>query len=201
MNCIMTLELLEKLSNRKRTMRWPVDDEYVKEALRSKPYAFWPMDEMWGPAARDISANKHAAAYEPGVAFFLPGRTSADTDYPERGPRRAALFAGGGRMVADVPSSKDYSVELWLWNGIAEHVRELTGYVFGTADAKAPDVAGDQLYLDTVKEDKAGGVCPRLFKWSRCEVFRQNTTEAKDVVSRGPREAGRQGLCLSKRPS
>lgn len=126
------LAMLERLSGKRRgTSHEPVL-KTARTALRSKPLAFWPLDDIEGTRARDASPRANAAAYEGPVALYLEGHAPAG---------RAAHFAGG-RMRADLAFTGDrYTVELWFWNGMPAGARPMTGYLFSRGD-------GDRLALD-----------------------------------------------------
>lgn len=101
----------------------------AESILASGPIAYWRMDEMAGPRARDVSGNDRDGIYEPGVVFFLDG---PDPDSFTRGGEvnRAAHFAGG-RMrarVGDLP--REYSVSMWIWNGMPTDGRGVTGWFY-----------------------------------------------------------------------
>jgi hypothetical protein len=126
------LVLLEKLSGKRCRSAYETLSTSAKAALRSKPLAFWPMDDMEGTRVRDASPRANPASYEGGVALYLEGYALAS---------RAAHFAGG-RMRADLPlTGERYSVEFWFWNGMPAGARPMTGYLFSRGD-------GDRLALD-----------------------------------------------------
>ncbi|MCE5306041.1 MAG: LamG domain-containing protein, partial [Acidobacteriales bacterium] len=127
------LVILERLKGtRRRTAHEPLL-ETAKAVLRSKPLAYWPMDDMEGTRLRDASPNKYAAETEGGVALYLDGHA----------PGGRAIHFAGGRMRADLPLSGDrYTVEFWFWNGMPSGARPVTGYVFSRGE-------GDRLALDS----------------------------------------------------
>jgi hypothetical protein len=97
--------------------------------LALKPVAYWRMDEFDASPASDHSGHQRAAAYEPGVVFFLDGPAS-DKFCRDDETNRAAHFAGG-RMRASLPNIGDeYSVSLWFWNGMPDDARGTTGWIF-----------------------------------------------------------------------
>jgi len=137
------LGLLEEVAGRPR--RAPTDETgpYARAVLDAKPAAYWRFEEMVIPTARDAT-GKHDATFEDGVALYLPGADGRLGHQPPQppatnafsGPRinRAAHFAGG-RVRANVPLGDNYSVELWLWNGLPADARAVAGYVF----SRGPD--------------------------------------------------------------
>ena len=117
------LGLLEEVAGKPRR---PLVDEptpYSRAVLDAKPLAYWRLDEMNIPTARD-AMGKHDAKFENGVALYLDGFAKG----------RAAHFAGG-RVRADVPLGENYTVSLWLWNGLPPATRAVTGYAF----SRGPD--------------------------------------------------------------
>lgn len=151
----MLLELLEEVAERPRVDRKIPDDAYVQAVLDHAPIAFWPMDDISGWTARDASKNQHAGRYEPGVAFYLPGRAPCDLDYAEQTPRRAVHFAEG-RMIADTPAlPPNWSLALWLWNGLPIDARGVTGTIFALGGQEVDSPLGDRLWLAGAAE---GGV-------------------------------------------
>ncbi len=136
-----TLELLEEVAARPR--RRPADEHgpYARAVLDSKPLAYWRLEEMVIPTARD-AMGKYDATFEDGVALFLPGADGRIGHQPPQPPmrnafsgsqiNRAAHFAGG-RLRASLPLGENYSVELWLWNGLPVDARAVGGYVYSRA--------------------------------------------------------------------
>jgi hypothetical protein len=134
------LSLLEEVAGKPRR---PIVEEpgpYARTVLEATPLAYWRLNEIVVPIARDATGEGRDAVYEDGVALYLPGVGSGTGRLPE--PRlvpsnfsgkqinRAAHFAGG-RVRASLPTlGRTYSVELWLWNGLPSDARAVTGYVF-----------------------------------------------------------------------
>ncbi len=142
------LGLLEEVAGKPRR---PLVDEptpYSRAVLEAKPLAYWRLDEMNIPTARDV-LGKHDAKFENGVALYLDGVPVAAAPPPPDSaaeapqkhvatrasqPHRAAHFAGG-RVRANVPLGENYTVSLWLWNGLPPNARAVTGYAF----SRGPD--------------------------------------------------------------
>ncbi|MFT5469122.1 MAG: hypothetical protein ACI8UO_004237 [Verrucomicrobiales bacterium] len=126
------LTLFENLSAEKRVDRKIPLDAYAKAVLKSKPYGFWRLDEMSGAHAIDNSGNGHAADFEPGVVFHLPGRNLEPLEHIEATVNRGVHLARGGRIRP--PSHKipnNSTVEFWFWNGIPNGEREVLGHLLG----------------------------------------------------------------------
>jgi hypothetical protein len=138
------LSLLEQVSDVHRTLREPPADAYVQAVAQAQPCAFWRLDEFAGATARDATGQGHDGTYEPGVAFYLPGRAVAALDFAEQTANRAAHFAGG-RLLSNIEGLGDrYSVELWFWNGMPADARAVTGHLLALGSATE---TADQLSL------------------------------------------------------
>ncbi len=180
------ISLLEKLAGRSRRNHQVYPGAYAKAVLASQPEAYWRLEEMSVPTVRD-EVGKHDATFEDGVAIYLPGVDArlghqppelVDSNaFSDGNINRAAHFAGG-RVRAQVPLGENYSVELWLWNGLPADARAVAGYAFsrGTdGDAKA---RGEHLGIGgTYRSDLTGKLI--LFNGNeRDEVLVGRTTLA-----------------------
>jgi sugar phosphate isomerase/epimerase len=149
------LSLLEQVADRPRRGLPRELGPYNQMILAARPTAYWRLDEMDGATASDISGQAHHASVEPGVAWFLPGVGSGHGRWPrpELTPssygggniNRAAHFAGGRLRAPLPPLGERYSVELWLWNGLAPEVRPITGFLLSRGKDGAPLAGGEQL--------------------------------------------------------
>lgn len=149
------LGLLETVADRPRRAPLEPAGPYVEAVLASQPMAYYRLDELQGPHAKD-AADGHVAFYEPGVAFYLPGPQSPGFA-GEGGINRAAHFAGG-RIAAGLGSLEaTYSVELWLWNGMPSDARPVTGYFLSRGPDGDPDAAGDHLGIGGTHVEEARG--------------------------------------------
>jgi hypothetical protein len=84
-----------------------------------QPAAHWRLNEFNGPLAADASPHGRAAAYLGGVAYSLGGPQS-DRFCAAGEINRAPHFVEG-RLAAQMPGLKqDYSIALWLWNGLPQ---------------------------------------------------------------------------------
>jgi hypothetical protein len=144
------LSLLEEVSGRPRRIVPESHGPYARAVLRSRPVAYWRLDEMVVPAARDASGRGNHGTYEDGIALYLPGVGSGDGVSPN--PRltpskfsggqvnRAAHFCGGRLRAAPKGVGNRYAVELWFWNGLPVDARGVTGHLVSAAN-------GDRLGL------------------------------------------------------
>lgn len=129
------LKLLEAASGKPRRPAPERPSAYADAVLKSKPVAFWRLDEMAGRSALDSSGNGHHADFEPGVAYYLPGveRPGMGSD---RLISRAAHFAGGRLVARPEGIGGFYSVEFWFWNGLPNDARPITGHLLGIDTGK-----------------------------------------------------------------
>ena len=145
------LTLLEQVSGRPRTLRQPPADDYVAAVLQARPAAFWRLDELAGPVARDASGNDCHAEYESGVAFYLPGRSPHDLEFAEQTPHRGVHLAGGRIKAAAPETSGASSVEFWFWNGLPADARTVGGRLFAVGveggEGESGGESGDQLEI------------------------------------------------------
>lgn len=109
------LRMSEELAGKPKRMYHEPRGEYVREILQSKPSAYWRFSEFGGPKAFDLIANKEAA-YEGGIAFFLPGPSSLA--FSGTALNRAVHLAGGRIAVPAGDLRGDSSVELWFWSAL-----------------------------------------------------------------------------------
>lgn len=124
----LLLGLLEQVAGRPRRRLRPAHGPYARAVLALNPHAYWRMEEMGPPVARDASGNRRHARYEGLVAFHLPG-----AQVPEAGvndtPQYPSPFSGarvnraphlaGGCIAAQLPElPATYSLSLWFWSGL-----------------------------------------------------------------------------------
>ncbi len=112
--------------------------------LKAEPVAYWRLDEFSGPRAVDASGRDCDAIYEPAVAYFLEGPCS-DCFCTEGETNRAAHFAGG-RLQSRVAGLGDkYSVSLWIWNGMPNDARDVSGWIFSRGNDRRLGPQDDHL--------------------------------------------------------
>jgi len=135
------------------------------------PIAWWRMDEMAAPHAVDSSPNHHDAVYEPGVVFFLAGPLSESFCLNDE-TNHCTHFAGG-RMSVRLPELKDeYTISMWLWNGMPNEGRGTSGWLLSRDANHGLGSFGDHLGIggtattpgklifqhgDGIKDDVFGG--------------------------------------------
>ena len=138
------LQLLEEVT---RQLRRPFQQSRgiaAKAIACLNPVAWWRMDDMAGPLASDSSGHDRPAAYEPGVVFFLEGARS-DVFCENSEVNRAAHFAGG-RLSSLLPKiSQNYSISLWIWNGMPNEARGIAGWFVSHDHNHGLSTHGDHL--------------------------------------------------------
>ena len=127
------LGLLEKVAGRPRRQPSESKGPYAKAVLSSRPAAYWRMSDFSGSHASDETGH-YPGRYVDGVAFYLPGLESPQ--FSGQDVNRAVHLAGG-RLAATIDKlGPTYSVEMWLWNGLPNDARDLTGHLFTRAGDK-----------------------------------------------------------------
>ncbi len=148
------LGLLEEVSGKPRRPMAEPPGSYTRAVLDSKPSAYWRLNESVVPVAHDASGNNRQAAFEDGIALYLPGASPGVGFHPAR-PETPNPFSGdqinravhfaGGRLRATLPElGTPYSVEFWFWNGLTNHLRPVTGFLMSRG-AEGNAAAGDHL--------------------------------------------------------
>lgn len=137
------LKLLEQVAGKPQSILSDTPSEYSKSVLASQPKAFWRLGEIDGTQVVDAIGNFHGL-YEDGTARYLPGAQGAGLHQEPRGSR-AAHFAGG-RVKVNIPDIADhYSIEGWVWNGLPNDGRVVTGYLFSRGTDNVPAATGDHV--------------------------------------------------------
>jgi hypothetical protein len=142
----MALHQLEVVTGRPRRVYRQSVGPAARAIRVGRPAAYWRLDEFAGPRAVDSSGNNRDGFYEPGVVFFLEGPPSPS--FCEVGEvNRSAHFAGG-RMQARIAGLEDqYSVSLWLWNGMPADARPITGWMMSRDHHQGLSDRGEHLGL------------------------------------------------------
>ncbi len=123
------LTLLEESAGKPRKTWHQARGSAAETIAAMKPSAWWRMDEFAAPWAVDASGNHFDATYESAVAYFLEGpKSSAFSIGDEK--NRCVHFAGD-RMSVRLPFLGDkYSVSMWIWNGMPNEAREVSGWMY-----------------------------------------------------------------------
>ncbi len=146
------LGLLEQVTGRPRRRHdGGIGGKAPAAISKADPLAYWRLEDLDGPLARDQTAAGRDAYFEPGVALFLEGPSTAGFSFASK--NRAVHFAGG-RMRARISSlPADYSVSLWFWNGMPVDARDVSGWMFSRG--RDHGAAGEHLGLGGT-QDGAG---------------------------------------------
>ncbi|QDV12158.1 Neutral/alkaline non-lysosomal ceramidase [Rosistilla oblonga] len=122
------LQLLEQLAGKPRRPFVQTAGELTQAIQAADPFAFYRLDHMDGSIAIDSSKHHRDASVSPGYALFLEGPAQpgvCETDEINR-----AIHLAGGRLQTRLPSGQaDYSVAMWIWNGMPNDGRETTGWI------------------------------------------------------------------------
>ena len=122
------IELLEKVADKPRREVALSKGEAATAIAKLKPAAWWRLDEFSGPTANDSSGNNRDGIYEQQVTYYLPGPHSKRFCKGET--NRAGMFVGG-RVNGRIRQLGDrYSISMWLWNGMPNDGREVSGWLF-----------------------------------------------------------------------
>ncbi len=123
------IELLEKVAGKPRKDVTLSKGPAATAIAKSKPDAWWRLDEFSGQRAVDSSGNHRDAVYESRVTYFLEGPRSEYFCKDDQ-KNRAVMFVGE-RLRGRVDNLEDkYSVSLWLWNGMPNDGRDVSGWFF-----------------------------------------------------------------------
>ncbi|MDA1165633.1 MAG: hypothetical protein O3B13_21260 [Planctomycetota bacterium] len=170
------VSLLEQVSGKPRRETRLSRGPSARAIAEAKPVAWWRLDEFVGPVAFDSSGHDRDAVFEPDVTFFLEGPHS--DGFCENGEtNRSAMFVGGRLRSRIRQLGDDYSISLWIWNGMPDDSRDVTGWLF----SRGPD-HGLSAWSDHLGVGGSAGHSRRLI------FFHGNDTEA---VSAGNTEIPR----------
>ncbi|MCR9229985.1 LamG-like jellyroll fold domain-containing protein [Gimesia chilikensis] len=140
------IELLEKVSNQPRRFFEQSRGPAVETILGFKPSAYWRLDEFNGPRARDLSGNQRDGIYEPAIAYFLEGARSKSFCTGTE-TNRAVHFAGNRLQTRVNDLGDQFTVSLWIWNGIPLDARDISGWMFSQGPNHGLAAYGDHLGL------------------------------------------------------
>lgn len=138
------LQLMEQLTGKPRRRFEQSVGPQTQAILAAKPHAFYRLDQMGGSIAVDSSKNHRDASVSPGYALFLEG--PADQGVCADGEINRAIHLAGGRLQTRLPVGQpDYSVSMWIWNGMPNEGRETTGWIVSRDRPYQTSAAGDHL--------------------------------------------------------
>jgi len=121
--------MLEIISGKPRRAWKLADGPAARAILDAKPAAYWRLNEFAGPHAVDASGHQRDAVYEREITYYLEGPRPAE--FCGRGEVNRAPHFVGGRLRARLAGlGEHYSVSLWLWNGMPNDGRDVSGWLF-----------------------------------------------------------------------
>ncbi len=136
----------------------------TKGVLDLKPVAYWRLNEFTGPVAADETKNHRDAAYEGGVAYYLEGPHSDQFCAGEM--NRAPHFVSG-RLCSQMNGiSENYSVSMWIWNGMPNDGRDFCGWFYSRDHNHGVSAYGEHLGIG----GKSGNTGKLVFQGSRGPV-------------------------------
>jgi hypothetical protein len=136
--------LLEKVSGRPRREYNFSQGPASRAILDLKPIAWWRLNEFAGPHAIDASGHRRDAQYEREITYYLEGPRSGA--FCEQGEKNRAPHFVGGRLRARLGELGDrYSVSLWLWNGMPNDGRDVSGWLVSRDHDNGLSAHGDHL--------------------------------------------------------
>jgi Concanavalin A-like lectin/glucanases superfamily len=136
--------LLEKVSGKPRHAWKLSDGAAAKAVVAMKPVAYWRLNEFTGPVAADASGHGRDATYERDVAYYLEGPQSAA--FCANGQKNRAPHLVGSRIRARLDELGDhYSVSMWIWNGMPNDGRDISGWFFSRSHDHGLSIGGDHL--------------------------------------------------------
>ncbi len=136
--------LLEKICGQARRPWQLPDGRAARAILAARPEAYWRLNELAGPHAADATGRGHDAVYEREITYYLEGPRSEEFCGPSQ-LNRAPHFVGGRLQVRLDNLTDHYSVSLWLWNGMPNDGRDVSGWLFSRSPDHGLGIHGDHL--------------------------------------------------------
>ncbi len=123
-----SIALLEDISGAPRKEWMIPTGPLTKTILNLNPRAYWRLNEFTGPIAVDATGYHHDATYTGGVAYYLDGPFSSK--FCANDVNRAPHFVGGRVRSSIADLGRNYSVSLWIWNGMPNDGRDFSGWFY-----------------------------------------------------------------------
>jgi hypothetical protein len=138
------ISLLETVSGKaRRSYGLPVG--VASETIQSlKPAAWWRLNEFTGPVAADSSGHHRDAHYEAAITYYLEGAQSA-AFCGVNATNRAPHFVGGRLRSGAADLGTSYSVSLWIWNGMPNDGRDVSGWFYSRDNDHGLSAFGEHL--------------------------------------------------------
>jgi len=190
------LNLLEQVCRQPRKRYTQSVGPAAQTILNLKPVAYYRLDEFSGPRAADSSGHHRDGIYEARVSYFLEGPESSR--FCAQGETNRSVHFSGERLRLHIPKLGDhYSVAAWIWNGMPENGREVTGWMFSRGPDQVLGSAGEHLglggtsghagrliYLQGNGKELLGGKTP-LARWTWNHVVFVRNEELIQVYLNG----------------
>jgi hypothetical protein len=122
------LSLLERVCGSERRACHPPASPMADRLRRLDPVAYYPLDEMEGPIARDAGGGARDATIEGNVAFYLAG-PSGEAFADGSTVNRSLQFVGGRLATRADDIANDLTLSLWAFNGLGGESREMQGWL------------------------------------------------------------------------
>ncbi len=138
------VSLLEKVSGKPRR-RHELPEGVASAAIKAlKPAAWWRLNEFTGPIAADSSGNQRDAAYEAAITYYLEGAQSA-AFCKDGATNRAPHFVSGRLRVRATELTDQYSISVWVWNGMPNDGRDVSGWFYSRDHDNGLSTLGEHL--------------------------------------------------------
>ncbi|MBM3883003.1 MAG: hypothetical protein FJ387_25345 [Verrucomicrobia bacterium] len=109
-----------------------------------EPMVWWRLNEFNGPIAADASGHQRHALCEPRIAYYLDGPHS--TQFCAQGEKNRAYHFAGDRLCAEWTAlGTRYSISIWLWNGMPNEGRSVSGWFYSRDHAHGLSSYGEHL--------------------------------------------------------
>ena len=123
-----SLGLLEEVCGRPRKPLTPPASPMARRILQLEPLAYYPLDEMEGPVVRDAGGRGRDAVITGNVAYYLPG--PAGDEFRDGDTLNRSLHFVGGRLETRADDlTGDFTISLWVFNGLGGEIREMQGWL------------------------------------------------------------------------
>ncbi|WP_461786562.1 LamG domain-containing protein [Prosthecobacter sp.] len=135
--------LLETVSQAQRKPWVLCAGPATKAVVDLKPVAYWRLNEFTGPVAADETKNHRDAAYEGGAAYYLDGPHSGQFCAGE--VNRSPHFVSGRLCSQMTGIGENYSVSMWIWNGMPNDGRDFCGWFYSRDHNHGVSAYGEHL--------------------------------------------------------
>ncbi len=141
------LGLLEDVTGKKRRAARDPETDYAKAVRRSRPAAYWRLEEFEG-VPRSVVSGPIGGALEGFTAHYLAGpplRLARGQRPALDGVGNHALHFADAAFVTALPAAEKWTVECWFWNGLPHEAAATTAEVL---TVRTPGSAAPALRLE-----------------------------------------------------